>query len=173
MTRMGRAPREIAAAVEIDASRGTLFAFLAEPDNHRLLTSDRIQLVELRERGGPGIAGVVMLNGPLGIRRRANIRTSTWLPLESIGGSAEVGESTVVDVSWHLLATIRGATKVVLTASVVRAGAVDRILLWLGGAAWTERLFKDTLAILAAAIATDGSTASPSDVLESPLQRLL
>lgn len=173
MTRMGRAPLEIAAAVEIDASRGTLFAFLAEPDNHRLLTSDRLQLVELRKRGGTGIAGVVMLNGPLGIRRRANIRTSTWRELESIGGSAEVGESTVVDVSWHLLATIKGATKVVLRASVVQAGALDRILLWLGGAAWTERLFKDTLAILAAAVPTDRSTARLNEVLESPLQRQL
>ncbi|HKO27016.1 MAG TPA: hypothetical protein VJU80_06125 [Solirubrobacteraceae bacterium] len=162
-----RRRREITAAVEIDASRRTLFGFLAEPDNHRLLTSDKLELVELRQNGGTGIAGVVILNGPVGIRRRANIWTSTWRPLESIGGSAEVGRSTVVDVSWLLLATIKGTTKVVLTARVVRAGALDRLLLWLGGAAWTGRLFRETLAILAAAIAADAGTqaqrSAPSD----------
>ena len=163
----GRRPREITAAVEIGASRRTLFAFLAEPDNHRLLTSDKLELIELSRKGDTAIAGVVMLKGPVGIRRRASIWTSTWRPLESIGGSAVVGRSTVVDVSWHLLTTIKGATKVVLTARVVQAAAIDRLLLWLGGEAWAERLFRDTLAILAAAIAADAITqaqrAAPSD----------
>jgi hypothetical protein len=128
----------------------TLFEFLAEPGNHRLLTSRRVRLLELCETGSREISGMVLIRGPLGARRRAGICTTTWEPASFIGGTARVGRHTTVDVCWHLLSTIESRTKVALRATIVEAGPLDRLLLQLGGAEWLRRLFDETLTLLAA-----------------------
>jgi hypothetical protein len=65
-------------------------------------------------------------------------------PPHQMVGMAQVGSRTRAYVRWKLRARA-GGTEVGLEATIDRAGALDRLLLLLGGRRWLERRFSDVL----------------------------
>jgi hypothetical protein len=138
------AERAIAAPAE------TLFAYLADLEQHWQLADRFIEVVSLERSpgGGPARGGVVRMRGPLGISRAARTRVVEAEAPTRLAGSAEVGQATVARVSWTLTAA-DPHTQVRLDATVERAGRLDRALLALGGRRWLARRFEGILETLA------------------------
>jgi hypothetical protein len=139
----------LSASRTIAAPPGALFAFLADGRNHHKLTGRHIQLLELYEHRESGLRGAMIIRGPLGIRRRAHTRIESSRKPAFIAGIARIGSRTTARVRWDLYEDGRGSTRVALRATVRRAGALDRFLLRVGGAAWMRHLFAATLELLA------------------------
>ena len=134
------------------------FAFLSRPDNHRRLTTARVALRELDVTSHGELRGAVMvLRGPLWLRRPARTRVVSMRRPAHLAGTARVGSGTEVEVRWELVGAGAGAeaTVVVLTATVTRAAIADRLLLAVGGRTWVRRLFAATLERLAAELCED------------------
>ena len=129
----------------VPAPREDVFAFLSDLGNHWAVAGRWIEVVAL-DGGGDG--GRVRIRGPLGLRRTASTSVDRVHPPDRLEGTALLGR-TRAEVAWTLHARDAAATEVELAAVVVRAGAFDRIVLGLGGAAWMRRLFAATLAHLA------------------------
>jgi Polyketide cyclase / dehydrase and lipid transport len=127
-----------------------VFAFLASGRNHHKLTGRSIQLLELCDGADPDFRAVMVIHGPLGIRRWALTRIDSSSEPELISGTANLGPRTAVRLRWELRAIGRRSTLVVLRATVSSSSFLDRLLLRLGGAAWMRRLFTSTLELLAA-----------------------
>ena len=94
-----------------------------------------------------------------GVRRTAVTSVERADPPERLEGIARVGR-TEARVAWTLREQRDGGTEVRLAATVMRAGALDRAVLALGGASWMRRLFAATLAHLATRFATEASVSS-------------
>ena len=126
------------------------FAFLVRPHNHRRLATARIDLRDL-EMGREGeLRGArLVLRGPLWLRRAARTYVTSTRRSDHLAGTARVGSGTDVDVRWDLTAGDPEETIAVLTATVTRLAAPERLLLALGGRAWVRRLFAATLERLA------------------------
>jgi hypothetical protein len=73
------------------------------------------------------------------------------MPPSGFGGTAAVGRRTVAYVHWGIDGAGTGS-HVTLTATIVRAGALDRLLLLLGGRWWLARSFDRAVELLAAAL---------------------
>lgn len=139
----------ISAHRNLAAPRDTVFAFLADGSNHRTLTGRNIQLLELSQPPGSPMRAVMVIRGPLGLRRRAATHAEASPAQALIAGHAHIGRRTIVDVGWELYPGDDASTRVVLGATVRSAGPVDQLLLRAGGAAWIRRLFVTTLELLA------------------------
>jgi uncharacterized protein YndB with AHSA1/START domain len=145
----GTAPRVVAERV-VAAPLAAVFDFLADLENHWLLTDRFVEVLTLERPagGGPAHGGRVRIRGPLGIARTAETRVAEAHPPRWIAGTASVGGRTDAQVRWTL-APEAGRTLVRLEAEVQRAGAVETLLLAAGGRRWLGRRFDSVLATLA------------------------
>jgi len=139
----------LSASRTLAAPPGAVFSFLADGRNHHKLTGRHISLLELCENRGSGLRGVMIIRGPLGIRRRAHTRIESSREPALIAGSARIGSRTTANVRWDLTEDVRGSTRVALRATLSSCSAFDRLLLSAGGAAWMRRVFANTLELLA------------------------
>ena len=129
----------------VPASREEVFAFLSDLGNHWAVAGRWIEVVAV---DGKGDGGHVRIRGPLGLHRTAVTSVDRVEPPRRLEGTARLG-GTRAEVAWTLRARDAGTTEVGLAATVLRSGALDRVVLRLGGAAWMRRLFAATLAHLA------------------------
>ena len=143
MSRIASAQREVAAPPD------TLFAYLADLEQHWQLADRFIEVVRIERPadGGPARGGVVRMRGPLGIRRTARTNVVGAEPPARLSGVAHVGSGTIARVSWTLHPAGAG-TGVRLEATVEHASLLDRALLALGGRRWLERRFGTILETL-------------------------
>jgi Polyketide cyclase / dehydrase and lipid transport len=139
----------------VAASPAEVFGFLQRLENHWLVTDEFVDLLSLDSEGaGPASdGGSVRIRGPLGIHRTALTRVVHAEPPCLLRGTADVGRGTRAEVSWRLQ-PLSGQTRVVLSATVLRTGVLDRLALWLGGRLWLRRRFAATLEHLAGRLAT-------------------
>ena len=139
----------IVAEALVPAPAERVFDYLARLDNHWRLMDDSVEVLSLDGDGhggsGPDRA-VVRMHGPLGIGRTAHTQVlDAHRPLAlrgraGIGHPDDGGRVTEGEVRW-LLEPTEGGTRVVLTARVLRASLVDRLILALGGRAWLRARF--------------------------------
>jgi hypothetical protein len=139
----------IAVAAPVPAPISRVFAFLADPENHRRLAGSRLDLLDLDD-GEQLRGGAILIRGPLLIRRRADTRVASIRAPHLIAGVARLGPQTRAIVSWELDQDTSGCTRVVLTADPCSLSRADRLLLRLGGARWIRTLFAETIERLAA-----------------------
>ena len=142
-------PTCIAAEGVVDASPEAVFAFLADLENHWLLTDRFVEVLTLERPmgGGPASGGTVRMRGPLGLGRTVRTRVVEAMPARVIAGTASVGERTEAAVRWTLAPSPRG-TRVRLEATVERVGRAEWVLLAAGGRRWLERRFNSILQTL-------------------------
>jgi hypothetical protein len=162
--------REIRASRLVEAPREGAFAFLADLENHWRLADRFIDVLSLdRQRDGRAHGGRVRMRGPLGVRRTAGTRVLAADPPQQIVGVADVGRRTRAFVRWKL-SEGEDATGVLLEAAIDRLGALDRLLLLLGGRAWLARRFRAVLDQLAEHFERDQSEreARRESVAQSP-----
>lgn len=137
---------DLRAEAVVRAPREAVFAFLADLENHWRLAQPFVQVLELSGPEGARDGGRVRIRGPLGVGRVARTRVEEVSAPERLRGRADVG-ATAAAVCWTLEPA--GAhTHVTLAAEVVRATALDRMLLAAGGGWWLRRRFAATLARL-------------------------
>jgi uncharacterized protein YndB with AHSA1/START domain len=143
---------EIEASGLVPARREAVFAFLEALEHHWAMADRWIDVVSLDGRGtGRAPGGRVLIRGPLGMRRTAATEVLEAEPPARLEGRARLG-GTVARVRWTL-AEAGESTEVRLSAAVLQAGPLDRVLLALGGRAWLRRRFAGTLERLAARFA--------------------
>ena len=153
-----RATRTIAAPPE------RIFAYLEEVDRHWELLGSRLEPL----RAYDGRRSHARLHGPLGIRRTLWIELSSLDAPHELIGRVEAGRGrTVGTVRWVVRPTAvapaatparpgpsarpvaaASASTVELTARTEVAGALDRLLLLLGGARWLRGSLELVLARL-------------------------
>lgn len=130
-----------------------VYAFLIRLPNHALITGRRLRLEHIASDGrGARIA----MRGPLGIRRTARTSVTDLVPSQCFGGTAAVGRRTIAYVHWGIDHAETGSL-VTLTATILRAGALDRVLLALGGRRWLARSFERAVELLGAALDAEES----------------
>ena len=134
----------IAARRRVAAAPETAFALIADLRDHWRLIDRWAQIEHLGEG-----AAVVRLRGPLGVHRTARTRVLQTAAPRALEGEARIGARTVGRVRWDLEPDGAG-TLVTLTATVERAGLVDRALLAAGGRLWLRARLADALERLAA-----------------------
>ena len=132
---------DIEAAALIPAPPEEVFDFLADLENHWQLAGSFVRVDRISAADG----GVVVLRGPLGIRRHARTRLTVTRRPRLLIGTAELGEETRARVSWTLAGRLGRETRVRLAAEIERTEPLDRVLLALGGRAWLQRCFERTL----------------------------
>jgi hypothetical protein len=136
---------KIQATGVVPAAPEAVFRFLSELDNHWLLADRWIEVVRLEDNGD---GGHVRIRGPLGLQRTARTIVVDSTADQVIHGTAELSGGTVARIAWHLNEDV-GGTSVRLSGEVERAAPLDRLLLWLGGAAWMRGRFERILGTLA------------------------
>jgi hypothetical protein len=139
---------ELAAVGFVPARPDAVFGFLADLENHWLLADRFIEVLALDGPPGARHGGLVRMHGPLGLTRTATTRVEAAHPSHLMIGAAEIGARTTACVSWALIPDADGAS-VRLTATLDRAGLLDRLLLMLGGRWWMRRRFVAVLERLA------------------------
>jgi hypothetical protein len=132
----------IEASRVVERSPEDIHAFIAELENHRVLTGRHLRLQEVAP-GGRG--GRIVMRGPLGVRRTAATEVTVVRAPGRFGGVAVVGPRTRARVDWTIEAAAGGGSRVELRAVVLDAGPLDRMLLKAGGRGWLRRRFRDTL----------------------------
>lgn len=150
----------------VAAAPEDVFAFLADLRNHWQLAAGWVRVVSLDEEGDGSAAagGRVLVRGPLGLRREAWTRVLAAEPGRWLEGEARVGARTVAHVRWELRAAAPG-THVTLRATVLRAAALDRALLALGGRRWLGNRFAATVRRLDRRLAASAGELSRSATL--------
>lgn len=144
----------VTAATPTRAAAPAVYDFLERLSNHALITGSGLRLQGVADDGrGARIA----LRGPLGIRRTARTCVTCLRRPRHFGGTAAVGRHTVAYVHWTIDRTGSGSL-VTLSATILRAGPLDRLLLVLGGRRWLTRSFQRAVMLLGTAVeaATDG-----------------
>lgn len=139
------------------APADAVYAFLARLPNHGLITGRRLRLEDVT---ADGTGARIAMRGPLGIRRTARTRVTDLHPPRGFGGTAAVGRRTEAYVHWSIERARTGSI-VTLTATILWAGAMDRLLLTLGGRRWLARSFDRALALLAVAMETTLEAGEP------------
>lgn len=127
----------------VPATPEAVFRFLSHLANHWKLADRWIEVVELDDGSGR-----VRMRGPLGLSRTARTIVVDAQPDHVMHGTAELGRTRAL-IGWEL-SEDSGGTAVRLSATIERAGWMDRLLLTLGGRRWMERRFDAILATLAA-----------------------
>ncbi len=131
------------------APQDEVFRFLAQLENHWGLADRFIEVVTLdRAADGRAIGARVRIRGRLGFHRTATTRVLAADTPQLMVGTAETGRRTRAFVRWKLRET-DGGTRVRLEATIDRSGALDSLVLLLGGRAWLERRFGAVLQRLA------------------------
>jgi hypothetical protein len=138
----------IRAMREVHHTRARVYAFLERLDNHRHLGGRALRLSTLDQDGR---GGRILVTAPLGLRRTARTAVTTAHEPHCLGGIAHVGRNTRAHVQWSIEPTPRGA-RVALESTICSIGALDRLLLFLGGRWWLRRAFRRTLDALANAL---------------------
>jgi polyketide cyclase/dehydrase/lipid transport protein len=138
----------IAAEAPVSASAREVFAFLADLENHWLLTGPLVRVLHLSGPAGARDGGTVRIGGPLGLGRSARTKVVEAHEPESMSGRAEIGKRTRAAVRWTIAERPDGC-RVRLQATVERAGPLDRVILALGGRWLMRRLFARTVRELA------------------------
>ncbi len=149
--------QQIAVSAAVEAPISRVFAFLADPQNHRRLAGPRLDLLGL-EAGDRLLGGAMVIRGPLLIRRRADTRVSSIHEPHLITGVAALGPQTRATVRWELDQHSPRCTRVALSADPWSLSRVDRLLLRLGGADWIRTLFAETIERLAANVVASPAT---------------
>jgi hypothetical protein len=139
----------VTSAVLVSAPAHAVYGFLERLANHALITGGRLRLESV---AADGLSARIAMRGPLGIRRTAHTAVTNLKPPSGFGGTAAVGRRTTAYVHWGIDRADTGS-RVTLTATIVRAGVLDRLLLGLGGKWWLARSFDRAVALLAAALA--------------------
>lgn len=93
----------------------------------------------------------IMICGPLGIHRTVQTTITCLQPARGVGGTATVGRRTVAHVHWCIHAAGE-RSHVALTATMVRIGMLDRLLLAAGGRRWLAHSFHRVLTLLSTTI---------------------
>jgi hypothetical protein len=155
----------------VPVSPADTFAFLCQPQNHRRLTTQRIRLLELNVTETGELSGALMLiHGPLGLRRVARTKLESTREPAQLLGTAWVGAGTEVRVRWDLQPLAADHTVVTLTATFISPAPLDRLLLLAGGRLWARRLFADTLERLAGQLTSPGAAApAPASPVSAPV----
>jgi hypothetical protein len=144
MASQGFPPRIVTAAAVLTISAEMAYDFLSHLPNHARIAGSRLRVESLAT---DRLGGRIVIRGPLGLRRTA-VTTITYLtPSLGVGGTAEVGRRTAGLVDWEIQRLSDGC-RVTLTATIVRAGALDRVLFALGGRWWLTRGFARAIALL-------------------------
>jgi hypothetical protein len=138
----------VAAATPVRAPAHVVYRFLERLPNHALITGSGLRLESVASGGR---CARITLRGPLGIRRTARTRVTYAVPPHGFGGTAAVGRRTVAYVHWAIDHAEYGSL-VTLSATILRAGTVDRLLLALGGRWWLARSFDRAVVLLGAAV---------------------
>ena len=126
----------------VAASPVTVFNFLERLENHWALAGRWVEPLSIDDS-----AGEICIHGPLGLRRTARTTVIDATPNSVLHGTAELSGGTSANVAWELDEDPNG-TRVRLSAEVVRAAPLDRVLLALGGARWMRGRFAAILARL-------------------------
>ena len=138
----------VSSALLVRAPAHAVYDFLERLPNHALITGDGLRLEGVT---ADGMSALISMRGPLGIHRTALTRVTTRHRPRGFGGTAAVGRRTVAYVHWAIEYADAGSL-VTLTATVLRAGALDRLLLTIGGRRWLARSFDRAVALLATAV---------------------
>jgi len=144
--------RRISVTHTIPVAATSLYAFLADLDNHLRFADRHLAVTRLDGVPGDRYGGEIHIRGPLGLRRIARMRILARTAPHLVAGRAEIGRRTVAYVQWRLHRHGAGTT-VELATTVASAGPVDRLLLALGGRLWLRRRMAATLAALAVLVA--------------------
>ncbi|MDQ6779038.1 MAG: SRPBCC family protein [Actinomycetota bacterium] len=147
-------PRIISARKEVRVPPESVYGFLATLDNHWLLTDRFVSIVRLHGPVQLRTGGEIIIRGPWGLHRHARTRLEVHEDASRLVGTAAVGRRTVARVTWALTPIPEG-TDVTLTASVLAASPLDRVLLVVA-APWLRRRF------LAAIVRLEQETARPA-----------
>jgi hypothetical protein len=118
-----------------------VYAFLADLRNHWQLSR---RFAELEQLDGDRQGGRVRIRGPLGLSRVARTRVEDTIEPSELRGEARVGRSTLGVVRWTIDPDGSGS-RVTLAAEVVRASALDRAVLAVGGELLLRRMFTEAL----------------------------
>ena len=129
----------------IPAPRARVFAFLADLENHWLITDRFVRVLSLEGPAGARTGGDVRIRAPFGLSRIASIRVEDSRPPVELIGSAVVGEGTKAEVRWSLSEDGTG-TQTELTAHLITASRRDRLLWAAGGRLWMRRRLQRALA---------------------------
>jgi uncharacterized protein YndB with AHSA1/START domain len=133
----------------ISAPRERVFAFLADLENHWLITDRFVRVLSLDGPAGARRGGQVRIRAPFGLSRIASIRVEEARPPAELIGSAAVGDGTKAEVRWSLAEEGAG-TRTELTARLIFASRRDRLLWVAGGRFWMRRRLQRALAGLEA-----------------------
>ena len=160
MLRSARSPgTTIRASRPIRACPHEIYAFLASLANHWSLADEGVRLVRLNDDGR---GGLITIHGPVGLRRTARMELRRMRAPEYLSGLARIGRRTRAHVSWRIAGQATIAS-VVLTATVVAAGPLDRALLAIGARLWLRRRFERVLKRL------DAELGAPGDAIPPPI----
>jgi hypothetical protein len=138
----------VSSAALMPAPAHVVYRFLERLSNHALITGRRLRLEGVTDDGR---GGRIALRGPFGIRRVARTSVTTLDPPRGFGGTAVVGRRTAAYVHWGI-EDAEGGSLVTLSATITRAGVLDRLLLATGGRRWLARSFARSVALLQAAV---------------------
>jgi uncharacterized protein YndB with AHSA1/START domain len=138
-------PSEIRAVRVIPAPRERVFAFLADLENHWLITDRFVRVLSLEGPAGARRGGEVWIRAPFGLSRTASIRVEKSRPPAELVGSAAVGAGTRAEVRWSLSEETSG-TRAELTARLITASRPDRLLWMAGGRFWMQHRLQRALA---------------------------
>lgn len=138
----------LSAALTLTASAASVYDFLVRLPNHALIGGHGLRLDSVADDGR---SALISLHGPLGLRRTAFTTVTSLHRPHRFGGTALVGRRTMAYVHWAIEPAGTGS-RVTLSATIVRAGPVDRLLLAIGGRWWVTRCFARAIALLGAAL---------------------
>jgi len=157
----GQGIRTLSAERIIEASPEAVSAFLERLENHWLLTGRHVRL---RALSADGRGGEISVHAPVfALRRILRTQLSSLQRPSFISGTAEIGRTTQARICWRL-GREGPRTRVRFTATVTRAGLLDRFLLIVGGGRWVVRIVQGALARLDQAVAL-ATAAENSSVL--------
>lgn len=139
----------VVASRPVRAPARVIYDFLERLPNHALITGSGLRLEGVATDGR---GARISMRGPLGLRRTARTRVIVRHRPQAFGGTARVGRRTVAYVQWGIDAAGPNASLVTLSATVLRTGTLDRLLLAAGGRPWLARSFARTVALLGMAV---------------------
>ncbi|MFL5968676.1 MAG: SRPBCC family protein [Gaiellaceae bacterium] len=138
--------RPLTATADVAHPPDAVFTFLSDLRNHWRLEPHFLEL----EGMGPG-GGRVRVRGPLGLSRAAETAVVGAERPRLLTGTARIGRGTEGLVRWEIV-PVPGSSRVTFSADVVRASALDRVLLVLGGRWWLLRIVRRAVERLGASI---------------------
>jgi len=143
--------RPIVAQAVVRAPVELVWALLDDLRDHWLLADRWTEVLRVDADGG-----TILLRGPLGVRRTVDVRVTDRVAPTELQGVAALGVKTAARVRWDLEQRDPASTRVTLSATVLTAGAGDRLLLAMGAHRWLRWRFAVTLRRLNERVAEPG-----------------